>query len=278
MSILSLAQYRTLSNTTNADGFDAYITALLSVVQTEIESYCDRLFDDSRYYQWFHYSGDRLIVLPEYPVEQIIYIGYPAKVATISYTSGNYNIEITKTSVIITNDADFTQNIYVFSTFTTLALMKVAIEGAYPAIITLTIETGYTTMNTLLLRTGSGLEWTGGVRLDTNVRLIDRSDRVIEFAYNTPFIMSYSNDYIFNDELIVIWNAGYTTATMPKDLQMAEMLIIKDYLALSKKADIGLMKSETVTNYSYTLADQELISDLVKKYSGILDGYVKKIL
>jgi len=273
MSILTLAEYRTLTNTTASDGFDAYVTALIPVVQSEIESFCDRTFDLTRYSQWFHYEGDRLIVLPEYPVENILGVYYPARVATVTCTG--YNISVTPTSIVVTADSDFTSNTYLFTTYTNLTLLQAAIEAAYPA-ITIDIDSGYELMSSLLLRTGSGLEWTGAVRLDTNVRLQDRSDRVIEFAYNTPFVMSYANDYIYNDELLVIWNGGYST--FPKDLQMAAALIIKDYLALSKYKAAGIYKSETVTNYSYTLADQTIISDLVKKYSGILNGYVKKTL
>lgn len=278
MAIITLAQYRTLTNTTAADGFDAYITSLIPVVQNQIEDYCDRTFDDARYYQWFHYNGDRLIVLPEYPVEQILYIGYPAKVATVSYTTGAYNIEITKTGVTVTNDADFHQDTYLFSVNNTLAKLKVEIEDDYGPNMLVTIESGYSSMNSLLLRTGSGLEWTAAVRLDTNTRLQDRSDRIVEFAYNTPFIMSYQNDYIFNDELFVMWNAGYTSTTMPKDLQMTCSMVIKDYLAISKKADLGLYKSESITNYSYTLGDMSLIKNLIENYAASLEGYVKKIL
>jgi hypothetical protein len=277
MSIIDLATYRALTNTNASDGLDAYITTLLPVVTSEICSYCDRTFENSRYYKWFNYSGDRLVVLPEFPVNEIIYIGFPAKVATVSYPAGNYNIEITKTGVTVTNDATFAQNTYTFAVNTILSDLKTVIEAAYPA-ITLTIESGYDTMNSLLLRTGSGLEWTGAVRLDTNVRLQDRSDRVVEVSYNTPFIMSYQNDYVYSDELLVVWNAGYTAGNYPKDLQMVEAMIIKDYLALSKLKSGGILKSETITNYQYVLADQTMLADLVKKYSGILDGYVKKIL
>jgi len=278
MAILTLANYRSLTNTTAADGFNAYIQSLIPVVQTAIENYIDRTLDSTRYYQWFNYSGDRQIILPEYPVTQIVYIGYPAKVGTIAYTTGSYNVEITKTGVTVTNDATFAQDTYTLATNTTLTMLKTEIEDDYGPNMSLTIETGYTAMNSLLLRTGSGKEWTGAVRLDTNTRFIDRSDRIIEFAYNTPFVMSYTNDYIYNDELFIMWNAGYTAATMPSDLQMACSMIIKDYLAISKIADLGLIKSQTITNYSITYADQNLISDLVKKYSGILDPYVKKLL
>jgi hypothetical protein len=271
--ILSLAEFRTLTNTNASDGMDAYITTLLPVVTSEISNFCDRTFDLTRYSQWFHYDGSRLIVLPEYPVENILGVYYPARVATVTCTG--YNISVTPTSIVVTSDSDFTSNTYLFSTYTNLTLLQAVIEGAYPG-ITIDIDSGYETMSSLLLRTGSGLELTGGVRLDTNLRLQDRSDRVVEVAYNTPFIMTYSNDYTYNDELLIIWNGGYST--MPKELQMAAALIIKDYLAISKVKSLGLIKSQTVTNYSITYADQEVISDLVKKYAGILSGYVKKTL
>jgi len=273
MSIIDLATYRSLTNTNASDGMDTYVTSLIPVVQSEIESYCDRTFDLTRYSQWFHYDGSRLIVLPEYPVENILGVYYPARVATVTCTG--YNISVTPTSIVVTSDVNFASNTFLFSINTNLTMLQAAIEVAYPA-ITIDIDSGYELMSSLLLRTGSGLELTGAVRLDTNLRLQDRSDRVVEIAYNTPFIMTYSNDYIYNDELLIVWNGGYTT--MPKELQMAAAMIIKDYLAQSKLPSLGILKSQTITNYQEVFADQPLLADLVKKYSGILSGYVKKTL
>jgi len=277
MSILTLATYKALTNTT-VNTYDTLIGNLLPVAQKNIETYCDRLFDSTRYYQWFHFNYDRLVVLPEYPVQQIVFVGYPALVATATIATGSYNIEVTSTGVTVTNDANFAQDTYNFNPNDTLLKLKTEIEDDYPGSITIAIDPSYTNMNSLLLRSGSGREWTGAVRLDCQVRKQDRSDRIMEFAYDSAFVFSYANDYIFNDELYVIWNAGYDYADMPKDLQMIEANIIRDYLNIITGNINPLIKKQTITNYSIEYVDSNLLNNVVDNYKSQLDNYLKKIL
>lgn len=277
MSILTLADYKTLTGTTVATN-DALITALLPVAQSNIETYCDRLFDTTRYGEWFKFTGDRHIVLPQYPVTSIMFLGYPATVANIVIASGSYNIEVTKTGVTVTNDANFAQDTYLFAANTTLALLKTEIEDDYPAIITVNIETGYTTMNSLLLQTGSGNTWTGAVRLDSQARMLDRSDRIFEVAYNSVFVMSYQTDMVYNDNIYVMWYGGYAYADMPKDLQMIEADIVGDYLDIATTGVSTIIKSQTITNYSITYVDSNLLNNIVDNYKSQLDNYKLKHL
>lgn len=277
MSILTLARYKELTNTSVVTN-DTLIGYLMPVVQEMIESYCDRAFDNTSYYQWFHFTGDRTIVLPEYPVNNIVYLGYPSKVATVAYTTGSYNIEVTKTGVTITNDADLTYNTYAFSPNNTLDKLRIEIEDDFGPNMTVTIESGYTAYNSYLLQTGTGKEWNGAIRLDAQARLQDRSDRVIELAYNSAFVMNYATDYVFNDELYVIWKAGYEYADMPKNLQMIEAMIIRDYLNLITLKINSLVKSQTITNYSITYVDNALLMNIIDGYSSQLNDFKKKIL
>jgi hypothetical protein len=59
---------------------------------------------------------------------------------------------------------------------------------------------------------------------------------------------------------------------------MVEAMIIKDYLAQSKLKSLGILKSQTITNYQEVFADVGIIKNILSGYAGLLEGYVKKIL
>lgn len=275
MAILDLSTYKSLTNTT-VTTYDSYITDLLPVVQNEIEIYCDRLFDAQVHKQWCRFDHSRLITLPQYPVNSIYFIGSPTNVANISITSGTYNIEVNtdKVTIVDLNSYNYPTDDYLFSDNNTLADLKAAIEGDYP-LISISIVSGYETMNSQLLRTGIGDSWTGATKVDSPARLLDNHERTIRFAEDAYF--SYNLDFYFPENLYIIWNGGYTSSTMPSSLQMIEAGIIKDYIGYSlKKPGFGLYQSESITNYSYTLWDINYLKNIIISYDDRLLDFKKK--
>ena len=273
MAIITLADYRTLTNTDATDGYDAYITSLIPVVQASIEDYCDRKFDSDTYYEWYYFDTDRVTVLNQYPINHILYVGNPVNMANVSWSSGSYNIEITSSSVIVTNDSDFSQDEYLFADNSTITDLKTEIEDDYPA-ITVAIVSGYELTNTLLLRTGSGKAWSGASRFEAQVRPKDNSDRCIEFV--TENSMFYFDSTYFDRKLFVMYQAGYAEDDMPSDLQMVEAMIIRDYINLFNTNINPLIKSQSITNYSVTYVDTDLLNNIVNNFASQLDGYKKK--
>jgi hypothetical protein len=282
MPILTLAEFKTLTNTTSA-GNDAYITSLLPVVQDQIENYCDRLFTQQDYIEWYKYS--EIVLLKQYPVNNVKYIGYLTQFAGFTPLTG-YTYEITDTGIVITNDTTFTATTFLFTTYGTLLALKTAIEAAIPA-ITMTILSGYDNYNYRLLRTGTGYTVYGATRLDAMTYLDDNRSLKFITDYSAYFLMSTEIDC--NLDLMVIYNAGY--GTVPNGLKFIACNIIKDILAIQVGTSVatgggvvsGIYKSESVDDYSYTLADPGNntsfntvnISQVVSKYYGDLDYYKK---
>uniref|UniRef100_A0A6M3KT96 Uncharacterized protein n=1 Tax=viral metagenome TaxID=1070528 RepID=A0A6M3KT96_9ZZZZ len=276
MSILTLAHFRTLTNTTAADGFDAYITSLLPVVQSQVEYYCDRHFDASYYKQWFKFTPCRRVLLPEYPVNTIVFIGSPVTAANITIDSAfDYTIQVKtdRVTVIDVTNINYAATDYLFADNTTLTALKTEIEDDYPA-ITVAIVSGYETTSSNMLRPCVGLTWTIATRVDCHALIEDGTERTLKFAEDSVF--SYNIDFYFPENLYIIWNAGYTNADMPDALQNVCANIIKDMLAKSKLPDIGLIKSQTITNYSITYADTLLLKNILDGYADSLWPFVKK--
>jgi len=271
MAILDLATYRTLTNTVNGAD-DAYITQLLAVTQSQMESYCDRKFDPQDYKEWYKYS--RFLILREYPVNAIKFIGTLQKMATFS--SDDYNYEITSTALNVTDNTLTTITVTFGGAITTLTDIKTAIEAAIPG-LTLTIDTGCSGLSYKLLRVGTGKDIYGAVRSDCQTKLVEDENRTVELLSDSSFIFFYATDFCTDINMYVVYNAGYLV--MPLDLQMVCADIVRDMSYINSASVTGIYKSETLGDYSYTLADQTQINELIfTKYSQTLDLYVKMVV
>jgi len=274
MSLLTLAEYKTLTNTTDGT-YDAYITSLLPVVQSQVEEYCDRHFDKDIYNQWFFVDGELpWITLPEYPVTDLLFTGVPRNVATLTIT-GNYNVEVKGDSVTVTNLLNYNQDTYTFDSQPTLADLKTEIEDDYGPQISVSLVSGYETTLSKFLKQGNNLDWYAAVTEDIAIRLMDRSDRTVLVPYYS-YTYCFVDPYAYYGNILLIWQAGYLTADVPQDLKMICAMIIKDYISLAKNANLGLFKSESITNYSYTLGDIKEIKNILGNYSLQLEAYRKK--
>jgi len=274
MSIISLADYKSLTGTTSAAD-DTLLTALLPGINDLVEKYCDRHFDLANYRIWQNYYNP--IIVPEYPINKILMIGAPQNVANLSWaTTDDFAVEIREDSIIITDTGDFalTSQTFLFSNYTTLLALKTKIEDDWD--IAVTIVSGYDSLNPLLLKTGTGQAWYGAIRCTVDFRILDDSQRCLEL-YGAWFSYCCMAPNLDNN-LFVMWSAGYTAATMPYGLKLTTAYILRDWLNFKKMGSKGLLKSESVTNYSYTnFSPNEFnVHDLLQNYYGDLEPWVKK--
>ena len=272
--ILTLADYRTLTNTVSGID-DSYITELLTVVQSQIENFCDRKFDSQDYSEWYKYS--RYLILREYPVTNVKFLGTLQKMATFS--SDDYNYELTNTALNVTDNTLTTTTVTFGGAITTLTDIKTAIETAIPT-ITLTIDSGYTNASYKLLRVGTGKDVYGAVRSVAQTKLIEDESRTLELLADSSFIFFYASDYCTDVNMYLVYTAGYTASTMPLDLQMVEANIVSDISNAQTSGITGLVTSETITNYSWS-SSTELLKNVGKEldnYTDVLDKYVKKVV
>ena len=283
MAILTVAEYQSYTGTTLDVAQTAYVTSLIPVVQNQVQTYLDRILDVADYSEWYNFSSD--VVLRQYPVNYIKYLGSKNKVASFDDTTYTYEL---KADGLYVTDATITTTTVTFGgAITTLTDIKTAIEVAIPA-ITLTIVSGFETMSYKLLQVGTGRDVIGAERRDAQTKLIEDENRTLHFNTYDGFSYWFEGDCEPYRNLFVVYSAGYATADIPPAIKMVCVNIIKDVLNIqglgASTGLSGLYQSESITNYSYSLANGVTwtgsvdIASIFNKYSGDLDPFRKKVV
>jgi hypothetical protein len=284
ITLAELKAYTGITGTSN----DTLLTNLIHSVSDAVEVYCDRRFIKWNWAQWFRY--ERELVLPEWPVNNILFIGTPVVSIVVTDSADKYNFNISQTNprnptiasgLTVTDGQTLTSTSFSFDTYTKLSTLKTAVEAAYPS-LTLTLSSSptydYPNMNTQCLRTGTGLTWYGAIRQNVMYRIDDQTNRILTIPEDVT-IQWNALDYWFEVCLLVIWESGYDSSSVPTGLKQTISNICRDYLSMSKIPSSGLVTSETLTNYSYTLSSSAKIFDIINvNYKNDLEFYRKKLV
>jgi hypothetical protein len=229
----------------------------------------------------------------------------------VQTTSNNITID---GAFIATNTATLVTSSFAFATYTTIGALKTQVEATLSG-VTFAYQDNptpitFSTLSTLTLRNGSGKTLTAGINLFDattgnplgNVyRINDNSDRIImnpnytsssyslsSGSYNGPYTTGYNNidggnygrEFYQNQDTLLIYNAGYSTTNMPATLKWVVASIIRDVMSLydvdGNGSYKGLMKSETLGDYSYTLGDGASLANIINRYAEQLDFWKKK--
>jgi hypothetical protein len=171
--------------------------------------------------------------------------------------------------------------------------LKTAVEAG--GVCALSIKAGYETLPSWTLRpiivgnAVSGIELEAGVDkgISAKVPWIESEEIQLSQACN-DFIIRYKAGYTPSVD-----NGDHTalvsTGNVPTDLKWVTIVLakdIRDYINITKAETsagmpAGSIKSESIADYSYTLADgstgNEVITKIIKdKYDSILHGYTRK--
>lgn len=262
-------------------GDDTAIQTFIPIVQSEIENFCDRLFDVDDYSEWHPYSYQ--ILTEQYPINQLKFIGWKQQVAEFTDTSNEndlYNYEIIadkitgeKSSLVVT-DANVASTSFSFDTYTSLFDVKTIVESTIPA-VTLTIQSGWDNVNYKLFKEGAGRTVYVADRSDGQAQVVDNRTIDLSSYFGCGFYDGYSAD---SSSTFIIYSAGYETSAVPQALKRITSAIIEDLINVINSKVTSIYKSEKLTNYSYQLADPDQIKQSIKKYEVALDYYRKKIL
>ena len=284
--IVTASEVRSLANIPTVIT-DAQINALIPSVQDAIEVFCDRRFIEWTWNSWFPY--DRALLLPQYPVQEIMFLGTPVNCVQVIDNANRYSFDIKQANganlnvipkLSVIDCFTFVVTDFLFSTYTNVHDLVTAVAAAFPA-LNLTISTSptydFNSMNTLSLRAGTGLNWYGAVRQNVLYRIDDETSRMLIIPQNVV-VQFNSLDYWFEVSINVVWKAGYTQALVPGTLKFVAAQVINDIINISKTGSGGILKSETITNYSYTMFDHANLGILInEKYAIMLNPYKKLI-
>ena len=323
-SIITLAEVKTLNNI-SVTTYDTFISGIIPTVERAIENYCMRRFVKNQWVQWFPLDNE--IITDNWPINNVLVVGVPYEAVLITDTSYALNFVVTQTTsnnievdgkLIVTDTSALTSTEYLFSTYTTLGALKTAVEAAH-ATVTFTYQTVqspivFSTISTKAIRATVGNTLIVGCNYFEQstfnstgdiYRLSDNSDRLFlkpEFydwctnycrSYNCNTACNYPTTwYEPSSNIMLIYDSGYTTANMPKELKLIAASIISDYMAIydvqGNGVYKGLMKRERLGDYEYELGglgwnqygagDTSGMAGILNKYHDMLGFFKKKII
>ena len=289
MPIITLAEIKAalgIHGITN----DAMINVLIPIVQDQIQNFLDRDLDTKIYYEWHPYSYD--LILDQYPIQSITFIGGLQKMATFTPIDG-YGFQINSayqttnvnSGLTVTKYSDFSTHTFPFSSATHLEELQTQVE-AYYSDITLTIDTGYEMVNWRLLKPGTGRDIYGAKQTDCITTITD--NRTVNLLQDAGFLFLSTNDICSDVQIYVQYQAGYATADMPGAIKLVAANVIKNIVNISTAgqgtpgARSGLYNQENWQpdshSYNYQVSDiaQLEIAKQVSRYEKELFGFKKK--
>lgn len=258
--LITLSQYKSWTNTTTSDN-DTLLTLLISACSNEVEAYCDRTFNAAQYIEWIKTQPcSNLYNVRQYPIQYIQFIGEAETAISLTNTDNvSYNILIKDKNMYVTPDDTLTTAIYDLSNVATDTVTEVA--GVLDALSNVSATVSSTVnQNAKLLKEynymlDNSIDMIGAVKSESTAELID--DRTIR--------MDCGGTYC------IVYYAGYTT--IPDDLQKTVANIVRDALDVALGDVNSNIKSESETNYSYSLQDTVDFKAIVFNYRGALDVY-----
>jgi hypothetical protein len=242
LSLITLANWRTLTGIVIGDVSDAKAQAALDAATAMIESYCGRTFALANYSEWLR-GGGRMLILPQYPIEGLLRLtDQQSDAIDIGCTAGD---ELTS-SVAITNGslclniiggASEGQDVLTLSAYADMDALITAINllGGWSASVT---DEGppkglWPVMYQLVAGGTIRLSQAG---LQVNVDSIDAENGVLKCSFVlAPWVW-------------VEWQGGYSA--IPKDIQAACAGLTVDLLS-QLPADSS-MQSERLGDYQYS--------------------------
>ena len=284
-AILSVAECKLLSGVGTTYS-DAALTACIASVQDQVELYCDRRFMRYTWSEWYKY--DRELLLSQWPVNNILFIGTPAVAVTITDSASSHSFNVVQATgtnptlvprLTVSNAFALTSADFLFSTYTTLALLKAAVDVAYPT-VTFTITTdatyAWSTMNPLCLRPGTGSTLYGARRQDVPYRIDDGTSRELVIPEDVT-VSFQALDWFFESALNIVWDAGYSAADVPQGLKLAVASIVRELMGITKIPSGGNTTRLEVLNYSETFSNTSKTWSLItnEQYGPMLSAYKK---
>jgi len=196
-------------------------------VEDWVESYCHRTFESASYSKYYNGNGGHYLQLNDYPITGLTRIASGRRAAirvknTATYTTAS--ISVTSTGLVFTKDGTSDSTI-TFASYATIGAVVTAIN-ALGSSWSATIESSdYTSFKSSEL-----VEMFGKSAIDDNWVYLDMPDEAID---NFEVLPSRGEIYRGmgwpdgNRNIFVEYTVGYSSATMPEDLKLSVMIIVK---------------------------------------------------
>ncbi len=263
MSLITLEQYKTITGTSSTDNDVVLEAYLLPAVSDAIESYCRRKFAEDSYITWKQTGQYGGISGLNAPIQALYGVYGIAGVIKLANTN-NYpvNVIVGEESLTV---ADAVGDRYVFN-YDNYGSEKLndlidAINTASIG-ITATLEQDMPNYKCAYLR-----PYNYSISKNSSVTIDGPSDSIDAECPTWDRI----DTHIAHSWVVVSYSGGYTT--LPYDLQVSIANMTRDLLNMQLSGTTAKYKSESQGQYSYSLADNVVPSEIITPYIMTLDRY-----
>lgn len=246
---------------------NAIAIAIHNSTEEFVKKYCNRSFEATDYSEFYHGLGSQKLLLKNYPIINIKGVYLSVLDVIKIYNSNKYTsavVTVTSTGVELEYNGTTTSGDFTFAANTTLSALSTAINNAGSGWVSEVLSDYGTIVSTELLELfGQSAINSNYVYLSVPYNIIsqykcDKTTGMLYFstdlsAYNeiteSPlFRRDYSNfveadEGTFNkgfNNIFIKYRAGFEEDTMPADLKMGMLIIIKDIYDRHGEDSFGL--------------------------------------
>lgn len=265
--MITLQEYCAYKQITSPSSQDGIINTMIPIVTSIIEEYLDRNIESATNIELINIQ-DNNIFTENYPINRILYVGVPTEAIRIEGLTDGQSMICEITGLYYYSSPFATPTSFLFSTSTTFALLKAAVETAIPT-LTLNLLMPSTTLTSFLLES-SGSTIMYPARFSGT--FIKRDSRTIEL------IDLDSCGNLWSNQIYLVYTSGWDIDDVPPALKKIAFDMVSDLVNILSLSTNSGIKSESLGDYSYTLADvsSNLSGDMINKYKNDLYPFVKK--
>lgn len=251
----------------------AILESIRDSVEDWVEAYCHKVFESASYAKYYDGNGEQYLQLDDYPITALTRVAVGRRLAirvknTYDYT--NASISVTSTGLVLTKDGTSDSTI-TFASNATMGAVVTAINllgSGWSA----TIESSdYTNFKSSEL-----VEMFGKSAIEDNWVYLDIPNRAIDDFEVFPVRGEMYRGMGWpegNRNIFVEDTAGYSSTTMPKDLQLAVKIIVKSIYDRRKDELFGT-KQYRVGDISVTCED----GDVPREALAILSKFKRHLI
>ena len=270
-ALVTLAKQKCYLGITDEDS-DALLEALIERASGFLERYCNRKLKTRAYTREVYYgSGGPNLILDQYPATTIsrVSVGRTNAFSITNTTATNHaTVEITSTALKYSVDGAAATSL-LFASYATINLLIAALPAGWTATL-LSSTHGTRKSSDLLIRPGMYC------KSPTVAYCEIPNDELTDYQLISPTedrnygVLYCPGGWIKGEEYFFDYTAGYATA--PIDLEDICIRLVVNRYNQSKKD--GSIKSESLGDYSYTMADMRALPDDLKEAADLYRRFV----
>ncbi len=241
-------------------------------VEDWVEAYCHKTFESASYAKYYDGDGEQYLQLDDYPITALTRVAVGRRAAirvknTADYTTAS--ISCSTGGLVLTKDGTSDSTI-TFASYATMGEVVTAINDLSDSWSAVIESSDYNNFQSSEL-----VEMFGKSAIEANWVYLDMPDKAIDDFEVFPKrgeIYRYAGWPEGNRNIFVEDTVGYSSTTMPKDLQLAVKIITKSIFQKREEEIFGI-KQYRVGDVSVTCED----SDVPREALAILSKF-KRIL